>query len=167
MISQLKLTKLLTLFATVIALFCTLQAPASASDIDMYCDDIAVITLEASDSQGASWFNDCGYPVEVIIDYASGLWNYGSAEPYRDLVDANGNPDGPVYGNFANPDCYGAELSYLIDDEPVPDGCYEITRYVLLEPYQMLTLIDNDARGDAYYDNEGEQEIVIRNFQAY
>ncbi|WP_424097334.1 hypothetical protein [Moorena producens] len=167
MFSRLKLTKLVALFAAVISLFCTLQTPALAEvPIDMFCHDRAYGTeLPASDPDGATWSNDCGYTVEFIVDFADGRWNYGSAAPYNTMVDPNGNPDGPVYDNFANPTCKGAELSYLIDGEPMPYGCYSIQRSFFVDPGQKVQLVNNDAKGAAYKDNQGSALIFnIRNF---
>ncbi|NEP36209.1 hypothetical protein [Moorena sp. SIO3B2] len=159
--SRLKLTKLVALFAAVISLFCTLQTPALAAvPIDMPCGDRAYGTeLQASDPDGAFWVNDCGERMEFVVDYADGLWNYGSAEPYNTLVGPEGNPDGPVYDNFANPSCKGAELSYLINGEPIPYGCYSIQRSFFVEPGDFVQLVNNDAKGSAYQDNQGE--III------
>ncbi|NEN87646.1 MAG: hypothetical protein F6K48_01410 [Okeania sp. SIO3H1] len=170
MFSQLKLAKkLIALFAVVIAVFCTIQAPAFAEvDIDMPCNGRAYGTeLQASDSQGAVWTNTCGKTMEFVVDYAYGEWNYGDSSPYDILVGPEGNPTGPVKGNFSNPTCRGAELSYLIDGEPVPGGCYFIDRSVFLEPGETITLINNDAKGSAYSDNSGSMVIdSLRNFPA-
>ncbi|AOY83019.1 hypothetical protein BJP36_26995 [Moorena producens JHB] len=170
MFSRLKLTKLVALFAAVISLFCTLQTPALAAvPIDMPCFDRAYRTeLPASDPDGAIWYNSCGERMEIVVDYANGLWNYGSAEPYNTLVGPKGNPNGPVYDNFANPTCNGAELSYLINGEPIPYGCYSIQRSFFVEEGEFVQLVNNDAKGSAYQDNEGAIVIkYIRNLRAW
>ncbi|NET42488.1 hypothetical protein [Okeania sp. SIO2B3] len=167
MFSQVKLTKkLIALFAVVIAVFCTIQAPAFAKvNIDMRCNDRAsYIELQASDSEGAVWTNTCGREVEFIVDFADGEWNYGSGYPYNIMVGPEGNPQGDVFGYFDNPYCQGAELSYVIDDQPVPAGCYSYDRSVFLMPGETITLINNDQKGSAHNDNSGSVFLYVHNF---
>jgi len=138
----------------------------NGQEIDMPCNGRAYSTeLQASNSMGAVWTNTCGKRVEVVIDRADGEWNYGSGYPYNIMVGPEGNRSGPVESNFLNPTCNGAELSYLIDDEPVPGGCYSIDRSLFLDPGETIKLINNDAPGNAYNDNSGSITIYnIRNF---
>lgn len=160
MFSQVKLTKLVALFAAVIAMFCTVQTPAFAAvPIDMGCgESTGGIVIPASDEIGAYWVNNCGKTMEVVVDYAQGKWNYGSAAPYNQIVGPDGNPYGPVRDNFSNPTCRGAELSYVMEYDAVDGGCYSVRRSVFVEPYRAIRLTNNDAKG-GYGDNSGSVTI--------